>query len=132
MPKPRENDRLVRLIFLLGKSRTSRGPIRRKTLFPFGHETRRGTVQLGRCHLGNCRPRNAIRNTGVRDRVALANWTPISEAVPPSVRNVKQPGMYETYLALVRGLLAWDLGDWPCFDSSVERLEDGVCVLFGC
>lgn len=40
--------------------------------------------------------------------------------------------MYETYLALVRGLLAWDLGDWSRFDSSVERLEDGVCVLFGC
>ena len=36
------------------------------------------------------------------------------------------------YLVLVRGLLlAWDRGDWSCFDSSVERLEEGVCIFFG-
>ena len=32
----------------------------------------------------------------------------------------------ETYLALVRGLLASVGGDWLCFDSMVERLDVGV------
>lgn len=35
----------------------------------------------------------------------------------------------EMYLALVRGLLPWVVGDWSCFeDCTVERLDEGVCV----
>lgn len=33
------------------------------------------------------------------------------------------------YLALVRGLLPWVVGDWLCFEeSTVDRLDEGVCV----
>lgn len=34
------------------------------------------------------------------------------------------------YLALVRGLLPCVVGDWSGFDSKVDRLDEGVCVLF--
>lgn len=38
----------------------------------------------------------------------------------------------EMYLALVRGLLPCVVGDWSCFeDSTVDRLDEGVCVNLG-
>jgi hypothetical protein len=33
------------------------------------------------------------------------------------------------YLALVRGLLPWVVGDLSCFESTVDLLEEGVCFV---
>lgn len=39
-------------------------------------------------------------------------------------------GKVEIYLALVRGLLPCVVGECVFFDSTVDRLEEGVCVIF--
>lgn len=39
-------------------------------------------------------------------------------------------GKVEMYLALVRGLLPWVVGDLSCFEeSTVDLLEEGVCFI---
>lgn len=101
----------------------------RKTALPFGHEVRSSALELRWRELGDGRPGDAFGYAGIRSG---GERIPFSKAGKERQRMTRLSYMksekVEMYLALVRGLLLCVVGDWSCLDTTVDRLDEGVCV----